>query len=381
MQTLHVARYFGKGGRRGVGDAQEGPDVTPSEGRSVPTPLHTIGLMDVPSTAHGRLTCGTGDSLIRPAAENDLGQIRAFLLESEHLYPGIEQWWDRRVLSGLRSGDRHVLVVQSAQGIGGLFIGKPGPRAKICTLRLRETLRARGLGRVLVTEGLQRILTPDTRSVHVTISEAADAAVLPFFKSLGFRQTAIVPNRYCQGVDEYVCESLAETVRPLVEYRSLKATDYTLFGAAPIIMNGERTLIMSLKPEFARLIASGRKTVEFRRRFSSKYSGATILFYVSRPICEFLFTAKITAVHYSRTGDLWSQFREEGRVSKALFDEYFYGVDRGYAILVSDLSTLPRSMTLKEVQEQFPQFRPPQSFQTIPPESLLLQALNFSQMF
>jgi hypothetical protein len=92
--------------------------------------------------------------LIRPAQEDDYAKISDFLLESSDLYPDIEFWWQNRVRPTFEEGKRVVLVVDSGSSLEGLFIGKPGDSAKLCTLRLRESVRNQRIGRVLVTEGL-----------------------------------------------------------------------------------------------------------------------------------------------------------------------------------------------------------------------------------
>src|SRR5215471_3292410 len=112
--------------------------------------------------------------LIRPAQKDDYSKIREFLLESSNLYPSIESWWCNRVRTSFERKQRIVLVVDSGVAIDGLFIGKPGDSAKICTLRLREHVRNQGIGRVLVTEGLGCLLAGNPSSFHVTISEGAE---------------------------------------------------------------------------------------------------------------------------------------------------------------------------------------------------------------
>src|SRR5258705_5647139 len=109
--------------------------------------------------------------LIRPALREDFGQIRDFLLESSDLYPDIDPWWENRVCPVIEQGGRIVLVVDSGKSLEGVFIGKPGNSAKLCTLRLREAARNQGIGRVLVTEGFRLLLASGPASFHVTISE------------------------------------------------------------------------------------------------------------------------------------------------------------------------------------------------------------------
>ena len=313
--------------------------------------------------------------LIRPAQLEDYAEIREFLLESSALYPGIEFWWDNRVRPNLEQGRRIVLVVDTGSSLEGLFIGKPGNSAKLCTLRLRESVRNQGVGRVLVTEGISRLLDRDTSSFHVTVSEAAEEGCTPFFESIGFRQIAIEPNRYRRGLDEFVysCprDEVVETINNELS-QGIERTPYVV----PRQMPNEQTLLMSLRPEFAQPILQGRKTVELRRKFSKKYEGATIVFYITRPVQQFMFTATIAKVDHGQKKCLWDTYQQECGISQAAFDQYFKGTDHGYAIHLSNVKPIPNQLALEHAKKVCPQLRPPQSFQMLDPKSPLLRALD-----
>jgi predicted transcriptional regulator/ribosomal protein S18 acetylase RimI-like enzyme len=314
--------------------------------------------------------------LIRPAQPEDSAGIRDFLLESSSLYPGIEFWWDNRVRPALDRGRRIVLVVDAGGSLEGLFIGKPGNSAKLCTLRLRESVRNQGVGRVLVTEGLSRLLDRDTSEFHVTISEAAEEGCTVFFESIGFRQVAVEPNRYKSGLDEFVYSCPREEVVEVINNELSQGVERTLYGVIPRQMPDEQTLLMSLRPEFAELMLRGRKTVEFRRKFSKKYKGATIVFYITHPVHQFMFTATISQVDHSQKKCLWNIYQREGGISLATFDRYFSGTDHGYAIHLSNIKPIPNQLVLEHAKNAYPQLRPPQSFQRLEPKSPLLRALD-----
>ena len=314
--------------------------------------------------------------LIRPAQPEDYVGIREFLLESSSLYPGIEFWWDNRVRPTLELGRRVVLVVDAGSSLEGLFIGKPGNLAKLCTLRLRESVRNQGIGRVLVTEGLSRLLNPDTSSFHVTISEAAEEGSTAFFESVGFRRIAVQPNRYKHGVDEFVYSCPRNEIVETIHNELSQGIERTLYGVIPRQMPNEQTLMMSLRPEFAELILQGRKTVELRRKFSKKYEGATIVFYITNPVKQFMFTAKITQVDHDQKKRIWNTYQQECGISLATFDQYFSGTDHGYAIHLSNIKPIPNQLVLEHAKNACPQLRPPQSFQRLEPKSPLLRALD-----
>lgn len=320
--------------------------------------------------------CDTNGLLIRPAQVEDYAGIREFLLESSALYPGIEFWWDNRVRPSIDQGRRIVLVVDAGDFLGGLFIGKPGNLSKLCTLRLRESVRNQGVGRALVTEGLSRLLDRDTCRFHVTISEAAEKGCTPFFESIGFQRIAVAPNRYKKGLDEFVYSCQRDEIVETISNELSQGVDRTLYGVIPKQMPKEQTLLMSLKPEFAELILQGRKTIELRRQFSKRYEGATVVFYVTRPVQRFTFTATITHIDHNRKDRLWSDYEQECGISQTTFDNYFSGTDHGYAIKLSHVKTLPKQLALEHARNVHPELRPPQSFQRLGPKSPLLNALD-----
>ena len=133
---------------------------------------------------------------------------------------------------------------------------------------------------------------------------------------------------------------------------------------------------MSLKPEFAESILKGSKTVELRRKFSKRYEGATIVFYITSPVQQFMFTAKIDQVDHNQKQYLWNNYEKECGVSQEIFDQYFSGIDHGYAIRLSNVKTLPNQLDLEHAKNVLPKLRPPQSFQKLEPKSPLLRALD-----
>jgi predicted transcriptional regulator/ribosomal protein S18 acetylase RimI-like enzyme len=318
----------------------------------------------------------SSELLIRPAQPEDYAEIREFLLESSSLYPGIEFWWDSRVRPTIDQDRRIVLVVDAGSSLKGLFIGKPGNSAKLCTLRLRESVRNLGIGRVLVTEGISRLLDRDTNRFHVTVSEAAEEGCMPFFESIGFRRVAIEQNRYKSGLDEFVYSCPRNEIVEIINNELSQGIERTLYGVIPRQMPNEQTLLMSLRPEFAELILQGRKTVELRRKFSKKYEGATIVFYITQPVQQFMFTATITQVDHSQKKCLWNMYKQECGIPQAGFEHYFSGTDYGYAIRLSNVKPIPNQLDLEHVKKIYPQLQPPQSFQRLEPRSPLLRALD-----
>jgi predicted transcriptional regulator len=71
-------------------------------------------------------------------------------------------------------------------------------------------------------------------------------------------------------------------------------------------------IIISVKPEHARNIIVGRKTVELRRRFADTSAiGRWMLIYSSRPEKALIGAVRIANVRRMAVGTLWRAFREQ----------------------------------------------------------------------
>ncbi len=296
--------------------------------------------------------------------------IRKLLLESSHLYPGIEVWWEKTVVPELHTRRRVLILLDGADKINGVFIAKGGIHAKVCTLRLREEARNQGLGTALMAEGLRSLLQSRTKDVLVTISEAARASCQPFFEAFGFRCVAHKKGRYVRGVDELIYKGSARELRHILR-------DMLQHHAGAKKQSGRNgAVLFSLRPEFAQMFLQGRKSVEFRRRFSRKHAGTTAVFYVTHPIRQFLFSGVISEVEHGSTTRLWQDYGQSSGLPRNAFRRYFKGVTHGFAILLQRCRPLPRQLTLEGARALDPKLRPPQSFKVLEAASPLLASLG-----
>ena len=110
------------------------------------------------------------------------------------------------------------------------------------------------------------------------------------------------------------------------------------------------SIIIPIKEVYAKEILSGKKTVEFRRRFNPKYRKRAIVFYVTNPIKQVHFYAVIKRVFKGPVGDLWTCYRKEGGIEESVFDEYFQDCSIGYAIVLEQITKLKRPFELKDLK-------------------------------
>src|SRR5882724_11860662 len=116
-------------------------------------------------------------------------------------------------------------------------------------------------------------------------------------------------------------------------------------------------VLLSIKPEFAVEIFSGRKKFEYRRIIFKK-SVKKIIVYASSPtrmvIGEFL----IDGVIFEDIDSLWSKTKRHSGISKKKFRSYFWNKDKGYAIKVGKTVRYKKPSSIEELYG----IKPPQSF-------------------
>jgi predicted transcriptional regulator len=137
----------------------------------------------------------------------------------------------------------------------------------------------------------------------------------------------------------------------------------------------EPTVLISVKPHYARLIESGQKRVEFRRRFPKGVSGGRVIFYVTSPARRIELTARITTVRRATPKQLWREFTTIGGTTRADFDAYFAGAREGVALVLDEVHAVEPAIALDDPRLQEIDFRPPQSLAVLALRSPLLTLL------
>jgi predicted transcriptional regulator len=290
-------------------------------------------------------------SKIKNSDEEIYSKIRDFLLESESIYPSIGKWWRTRVLPGLKSGERLCEAVTLNGEIAALSIVKySGKSSKLCTLRVRDNYRSLGFGQRLLRRTFENLLAHKCKDVHYTISEEILSHCGEFFTPYGFCLATWNKDRYVKGKDELIF-----SVKSQYLLNRLKAVNI-------IEVASKKAVLFSIKPEYADLIERGQKRVEFRRKCSANLNSSIGLFYVTSPVKEIRFVAIIGRIVKSKPSNLWRQFKDESGVDYQAFCKYFEGASEGAALVLSDVQSLAKAVSLDELRLHQGSFTPPQSY-------------------
>lgn len=147
-------------------------------------------------------------------------EVESFLGVSEDLYPGIDAWWRRRALPDIARGARLCDGVYADGRLVGLCIGKlTAGVAKLCTLRIEDHHRGRGLAPSLLARFVEAAITTGARRIHFTMSQECELDFGSYFRALGFSKVAREKDLYRRGHEEQVFEATTINVRRMLANR------------------------------------------------------------------------------------------------------------------------------------------------------------------
>lgn len=129
--------------------------------------------------------------------------------------------------------------------------------------------------------------------------------------------------------------------------------------------DSDRLLFLSLKPEFAEGILSGKKTIELRRRPPLIDTPTEALVYASSPTMALVGSCWVDDIVELAPWTLWRTFGQMTGVSRRRFMQYFEGCATAHGLLLSRPSRLPEAVGLGEIRRAVGGFDPPQSFRYV----------------
>lgn len=287
--------------------------------------------------------------------------LRELILRNEQMYPGIDRWLDEKVIPGLSNSERigYIGYLDEVPAVSAVV--KRGESSKFCHLKIREDLQDKHLG-----EAFFCLMALEARNaakeVHFTLPESLWVNEKKFFVSFGFDNAIKAGHQYRLFEDELRCSSPFETVwKTVVEKLPKIARAFSINGGSC-----EARMLMSVKPENATRILSGRKRVEIRRRFSKKWSGCRISIYASKPRCSVVGDALVSEVILDNRQRIWERFGERIGCTREQFDDYARTAEVLYAIILDDVIPYERELSLSEASQAVNEtLRPPQGYRSL----------------
>ncbi len=138
-------------------------------------------------------------------------------------------------------------------------------------------------------------------------------------------------------------------------------------------------LFLPVKPKWAKLIMSGEKTLELRKRLPTKGYGNRCVIYASSPQCEIVGTCMLVQSVGRRPGLVSQTFLDRACVTRDEFDDYFDDAyyngfadafdERWYGLELSGPHVFMHGISLATMRERW-KLEPPQQWRYIDRKTL-----------
>lgn len=289
---------------------------------------------------------------------DEMGTLRDLITECEEMYPKIGNWFDQKVVPGLKSGQRLGWVAYEGEHAIASAVLKLGNRSKFCHLRVHRDFQDEYLGQMFFSQ-MTLEARHHAKEIHFTLPESLWTGKSKFFESFGFVRVQKSQRQYRGGDTELLCSAPFATVWSAV-LRELPALA-TKFSVGGYSLNNK--ILISIKPTYAGRILAGTKLCEVRKRFSRKWIGARAVLYSSSPQKALVGEATINAVVVSSPQEVWAKFGPSIGCSFAEYEAYVGSSAQVSAIELEDVVPYVEPISLAQISHLLQEdLRPPQTF-------------------
>jgi predicted transcriptional regulator len=212
---------------------------------------------------------------------------------------------------------------------------------------------------------------------HFTLPESLWTEKEAFFQGFGFTKAVPSGRQYRLFEDELRCTAPFENVWHSVLQKLPKLSQrFAIHGHHMF-----SPLLLSIAPRHAERIFSGDKSVEIRRRFSTKWVGAKSIIYASSPEKRLRGEVSIADVVLGPPDMIWNTFSSEIGCSHDEFELYAKGSDEVYALVLNDVISYAQPIPLAQLEHLLQeQLTPPQSYCTTGNNAKWLAALAIAAL-
>lgn len=256
--------------------------------------------------------------------------LKIILSDLEFEYPFFVCWLDKVFYEMQTSTHRKIIICcgDNLFDIYGVSIIKDTEdEKKICTLRVLQNYRRRGIGTLLLHKSMD--LLSDNQPL-LTVSEKYLSEFKPFLKKNGFTLKSKVKSLYIKGMYEY------------------------FFNKA----YNPKVALISIKPKYVNAIIEGKKTVEFRKKIFSD-SVRQVFIYSSYPEKRIVGYFMVATIRKDSPSSLWGKYKDVGCISKEDFCKYFKNSKIGYGIEIKELTLFSEKIDALQFDKEF---KAPQSY-------------------
>lgn len=112
-------------------------------------------------------------------------------------------------------------------------------------------------------------------------------------------------------------------------------------------------VILSIRPNFCKMIFSGKKVYEYRKRVFTRSDVDKVYIYATKPICRIVGYFTIDTVIEDNPTEIWDKTHKGSGITKEYFDAYFNGCDMAHAIVIGEVVKLDTPIDPKKVIRNF----------------------------
>lgn len=299
-----------------------------------------------------------GSSAARKQSD-ELKVLRGLLLENEDMYPGIDRWYTEKVLPGLKTSERAGYLAFEGERPVASAVLKLGKHAKFCHVRIHEGFRNRELGQMIFTQlAFQARNEKGVKDIHFTLPEHVWNESAEFFKSFGFEDAIRASRQYRNGEEEFFCSAPIQTVLK----RSLERI-HLLKRFSPGGHSFSDKILMSMHPDYARLVFKGIKQVEIRKKFSRRWKGRQAVVYGTQPEGALMGEVTLSEITSGTATEIWERYGARSGCTHEQFADYVGGSPKVYAIELSNINPYLSPVGIPLISGLIGEdLRPPQSF-------------------
>lgn len=116
-------------------------------------------------------------------------------------------------------------------------------------------------------------------------------------------------------------------------------------------------MLLSIKPEYANKIVSGKKKYEFRK-FHCRTDVDTIVIYATAPVKQVIGEVSIVAVIEDAVEKVWRQTHSDGGITKKAYTDYYKNKAVAVAYQLGEVTTYEEPLALSDIGLSYA----PQSF-------------------
>lgn len=301
--------------------------------------------------------------IIRLTEKDAIGQtdhllsFKELIIANEEMYPNINKWLENKVIPGLKSSERTAFIAYLKDKPIISAVVKKGEHSKFCHLHIDDDLHNNYLG-VIFFALMATEVRNHAKEIHFTLPESLWIKKEEFFKSFGFYRFVKAGTQYRLFDEELKCSA------------SFSSVWTTVLNRLPKIMNSfagyNNTLLLSIKPMYAKSILDGKKRVEIRRKFNKKWEGEKVILYASSPKKALVGEATISQVVTGKPSIIWEKFEREVSCSKEEFDDYTTAIEKTYAIVLDNIKAYKEEIQLPQLSNMvFKNLTPPQSYRKV----------------